>query len=346
MIWSLVNKPMRFATISLMALLTLPQPAGSVDMTHSGYVPHPEWFKASFLDLAEDIEDATQSNRHVMLYFYQDGCPYCKLFIENVLGQHDIAEYTQQNFDMIAINIFGSLDVTDPSGESAAESAFSMNSQVMFTPTVLVYGPDQSVVFRMNGYYPPSKFRAATRFIAERRYKHERFLKYYRGQNKIEATGQLHTEVATLSGSPLDLSNRDLDKPLLVLFEQKVCRDCDELHSDIFKRGTTRALLDQFEVAVVDLRAPDPIITPEGIATDVPEFVETLGVKVVPTQVLFDGSGREVFRSEGYLRSFHVQSMLDYVASGRYQQDPDFQHYLSGRADHLREQRVEIDIME
>lgn len=34
---------------------------------------HPDWFKESFLDFEEDIEEATANGKRVMLYFWQRG---------------------------------------------------------------------------------------------------------------------------------------------------------------------------------------------------------------------------------------------------------------------------------
>ena len=316
------------------------------DMTNPGYVPHPEWFKQSFLDLNEDIEEASAENRHLILYFYQDGCPYCKMFIENDLGQYDIVEYAQQHFDFVAINIFGALEVADVDGEALPEGKFAMKTKVMFTPTLLVFGEGGSVVFRMNGYYPPPRFRAVMRFVAERRYADERFVEYYASQEKQAGSGVLHVGDSTMSGPPFDLTARDRGKPLLVMFEQKECLGCDELHQDIFRRSETRDLLEEFEIAVVDIRAREPLTTPLGKETDSLGWAMRLGVKTVPTQVMFDAEDREVFRNEGYVKAFHVQSILDYVASGAYLEYEDFQRYIQVRADRLRTEGVAVKLME
>ncbi|MFV1998351.1 MAG: hypothetical protein ACC641_10115, partial [Acidiferrobacterales bacterium] len=37
----------------------------------------PAWFKASFLDLREDINEATANQKRLFIYFHQKGCPYC-----------------------------------------------------------------------------------------------------------------------------------------------------------------------------------------------------------------------------------------------------------------------------
>ena len=56
------------------------------DLVKPGYHEKPAWFKESFLNLREDVEEAKENNKRVLLYFYQDGCPYCaKLLQDNFL---------------------------------------------------------------------------------------------------------------------------------------------------------------------------------------------------------------------------------------------------------------------
>jgi hypothetical protein len=59
--------------------------------------------------------------------------------------------------------------------------------------------------------------------------------------------------------------------------------------------------------------------------------------------VFFD-EGTEVMRIEAMLKAFHVQSVLDYVASRAYREQPSFQRFIQGRADRLRERGVVVDL--
>ena len=96
----------------------------------------------------------------------------------------------------------------------------------------------------------------------------------------------------------------------------------------------------------LDIWSQTPVTTPNGKVTTASEWAKTLDVKYAPSMVFFDTSGKEVFRIEAYLKSFHVQSILDYVSSAAYKEEPSFQRYIEARADHLREQGVKINIME
>jgi thioredoxin-related protein len=60
--------------------------------------------------------------------------------------------------------------------------------------------------------------------------------------------------------------------------------------------------------------------------------------------VFFDTQGREVFRFDGYLRPFHVESAFDYVASGAYRGEPQFQRFVQKRAEALSAAGKPVDL--
>ena len=56
--------------------------------------------------------------------------------------------------------------------------------------------------------------------------------------------------------------------------------------------------------------------------------------------------GKDVFRIDAYLKSFHTQSVLDYIASGAYKKQTNFQRYIGKRAERLEAQGHHVDLME
>ena len=115
------------------------------------------------------------------------------------------------------------------------------------------------------------------------------------------------------------------------MFEQKQCLACDELHQDILQRPEVRKSLQGFQVVVLDMWSRDAITTPAGAKTTVRQWAQSLGIQYAPSLLFFDKAGNEVFRSDGYLRAFHVHGVLDYVLSGAYRQQPEFQRFLQDR---------------
>ncbi len=146
---------------------------------------------------------------------------------------------------------------------------------------------------------------------------------------------------------PLDLSGRAQSaKPLLVLLEQKQCEPCDELHGDILNRPGLQDSLAQFDVALVDVWSADLLTTPDGKRLKSTDWAALLGVYYTPSLVFFDQTGQEVFRADALLKAFHIHAALDYVLSGAYKVQPSFQRFVQTRADAMRAEGLEPNLME
>jgi thioredoxin-related protein len=316
------------------------------DLTNPGSVEYPAWFKNSFLDFREDVADAAAGQKRLVLFFYQDGCPYCKKLAEVNFTQHDIVEQAKKDFDMIAINMWGDREVTWVDGAHMTEKAFAVKMKVMFTPTLLFLDEQGGVALRVNGYYEPRKFKAAMDYVAGHHEAKERFAVYYNRVQPVPSKGELHRGDYILATAGMAAPAKSAGGHKLVLFEQKDCPNCDELHLDVFKRKETKEQLGRFAVYQVDIWSDDSLVTPSGEKIKARDWAKKLDIKYAPSLVFFDAAGKEVFRAEAYLKSFHVQSVLDYVASGAYLKETEFQRYIEVRADKLREKGVEINLME
>jgi thioredoxin-related protein len=314
-------------------------------MVNPGYHEPPDWFKNSFLDIREDIQDAAAQDRRVLLYFYQDGCPYCKKLLDTNFSQRDIAAKTRRYFDVITINIWGDREVTGVDGRQLTEKQFAADLGVMFTPTLLFLNEDGESVSRVNGYYPPHKFEVIVDYAGQHLDKQLSLREYWAKQSPVAESGVLHQEDSWLQ-PPYRLAQRSGERPLLVLFEQKDCPACDELHLDILKRKQSIELLEGFDVVLLDMWASTPLQTPTGGQSTASEWARELKVQYAPTLAIFDPSGQEVFRTDAWLRTFHVQSALEYVLSGAYREQPSFQRYVQSRADNLEAQGVHVDLMQ
>jgi intracellular sulfur oxidation DsrE/DsrF family protein/thioredoxin-related protein len=119
-------------------------------------LPHPDWFKVSFLDLPEDLAEAVAAGkRGIILYFGQKHCPYCKAHLVNNWERPDIVAYTRKHFDVIGMDIHGDQLVTDFDGQEMTEREFALLEGIDFTPTLDFYDRRGELVMRLRGYYPP-----------------------------------------------------------------------------------------------------------------------------------------------------------------------------------------------
>ena len=75
----------------------------------------PKWFTESFLDFREDVRDAAREGRRVMIYFGQDGCPYCKALVTVNFRDPAIVETMRRHFVSVALNLWGDRGAHDAS---------------------------------------------------------------------------------------------------------------------------------------------------------------------------------------------------------------------------------------
>jgi len=335
-------------------LILVPAAAGAAGdeaeltgLQNPGYQAKPAWFKNSFLDIREDVAEAAEADKRVILYFYQDGCPYCEKLLRDNFGDRDISTTARQHFDVIAINIWGDREVTDTAGEPTTEKAFAADLGVQYTPTMLLLDEDAHVVLRIDGYFPPHQFHQGLRYVALKRESQESFPEFYHAQETKAASGKLHEEGGFLE-HPLRLADHraESERPLVVMFEQPVCAACDELHDDILRRPPVAYSLSNLDAAIVDRWSSDVIQTPNGRELPARDWADQLGILYTPSLVFFDEQGQEMFRTEAYLKGFHIHGALDYVATGAYEHQPSFQRFLQGRTAALEARGIDIEMME
>jgi thioredoxin-related protein len=270
----------------------------------------PEWFVESFLDLREDAAEAAKDGKRLMLYFMQEGCPYCKQLVTVNWRQPQIVEKMRRNFMPVVINIWGDREVTAADGRKMPEKRFAAALKVQFTPTLVFFDQKGAVAHRINGYLPPEEFYAAL----------------------DGAIGKAPLAASTPTPSQLDLRRKPGAKPIAVLLLSPGCDTCDELERHL-KTAEVRPQLARFEL--VRAASPVTVITSKGN--------QTLSSAYVPAIVFFAGN-TEVFRTEAYLRPFHLAAALDYVASGSYAREPSFQRFVHMRAERMRSRGERVDL--
>ena len=97
------------------------------------------WIEETFLDLREDLAEATANGQRLMVMIEQRGCIYCSKMHEDVWVVPDIQAMLQDDFYVLRINMHGSTEVTDFDGEVMEEREIARRWRNMFTPTILFF---------------------------------------------------------------------------------------------------------------------------------------------------------------------------------------------------------------
>ena len=303
----------------------------------------PPWFATTFLDFREDIADAAREHKRLLVYFGQDGCPYCAKLMGVNFSQRSIVETTRRHFVAIALDLWGDRDTTWVDGSAMPEKALAKKLGVQFTPTVLFLDEQGKIVARIDGYFPPQRFEAVLDYVAGRHEHEQTLAAWLQAHVKEAASPTLHDEPFFMT-PPYELAHRPGGKPLAVIFETVDCPACDELHREGFTRTEVMAQVRRFDVARFSTSAATPLVAPDGERTTAAQWARKLGIIYAPSVVFFDAAGREVFRIDAYLRPFHFSSSFAYVADRGYLAEPSFQRWLRARAERLREEGKTVDL--
>jgi len=79
------------------------------------------WMRDTFKDLSEDLAEANGEGKRLMIMIEQRGCIYCKKMHEEVFPIQEIADYIDENYFVVQINMFGDVEVTDFDGTTLPE---------------------------------------------------------------------------------------------------------------------------------------------------------------------------------------------------------------------------------
>ena len=333
--------------ISAILLAVLLSPAIADNKQHGAYlgaigseIPH--WFKESFLEFEDDVAEAARQNKRVMIYFHQDGCPYCARLVDENFTDPQIESFVRKNFDGIAINMWGDREVVTVGGKGFTEKTFAEALKVQYTPTMLFLDERGKVALRLNGYYPPQEFRQALNYVAQKQESKQSFNQFMLAGQTAGGGGLISEDFFTDSNDLPSLLNRG--KPLAVFFEAANCDECRVLHERVLTDAPTRKLLTRLNNVQLDVMSERELVTPQGRTMSHKDYARQLDIGYTPSVVFFDEQGEEVFRIDGFLKTFHFQSSVDYVLEKGYIEQPSFQRYIAARGERLREQGYDTDI--
>lgn len=163
------------------------------EMTEDGLYRQ-EWFLDSFLELADDLQTATDNGKRFAIFWELKGCPYCKKMHTANLSDPAINSFIADNFDVLQLNLIGDRKVTDFDGSEMSEKQLAAKYGVRFTPTIQFFdtdpapladlSPREREINRLVGYVEPQQFTAQFRFITEEAYKNHDFRQFWQAQQK------------------------------------------------------------------------------------------------------------------------------------------------------------------
>ena len=305
----------------------------------SGGIAHtaPDWFKDSFLEIADDVSEAAESGKHVILFFQLNDCPYCHRMLKDCFEAEPMKNAVQESFDVIAINIKGDREIAFNETLSMTEKQLAEELNVFATPSIIFVNKDNEKVARVDGYRSPERFKHILNYVSSEAYNETSLSAYIEThQNTGVYTLRDHQQFRTIT----DFSS--VDGPLAVIFEDSSCTDCSEFHDNLLSRDDVTHELAQFTTVRLDAASKEAIIDINGNPTTSKAWAKDLNMLYRPGIILFD-QGKEISRIESLLYSYHFREALRYVGAG-FHKKMDRSQYSEQRREELLSSGVNIQL--
>jgi len=310
-------------------------------------IAYPVWFKQSFLSLPDDAEMAAEAGKQgLFLFFTTQGCSYCHLFIEKVLGDPELSARLRGHFDSIGLEIFSDAELTDFAGEETRVKTFALDQGVEFAPTLLFVDTDGTPLLRLTGYYGPDRFGRVLDYLTTGAGAGRSWPEYLAavrddGNGDADTRADATTPAQPLRADPLfaeppyvlDRSRFAGERPLLVLFEDDDCAPCEQYHQQVLADGAIRERLGGFDVVRLDAAdAHTPVLTPAGKQTSPADWYQSLGFTQLPALAFFNEDGENVQATDALVLQSRMNNLIGFVIDRAYERGWNYQRYARSQA--------------
>ena len=325
-----------FVLLSL--LLAAPVSAATTERgSISGGIAHeiPHWFKQSFLDIAEDAAEAAEADRHALLFFSLNECPYCSRMLEESFNADPNMSLIRTHFDAIAINVRGDREIAFNEEIEVTEKQLAEILRVYSTPAILFLDENNRTVARVDGYRAPERFRQVLGYVSSKAYRNSTLAEYLQRN--------LAGDVYRLRDHPSFSDIDDLSSvrgPLMVILEDGSCYDCAEFHDGILDDPGVRAEMEPYTVIRLDAASDEPIIGIDGEPTTPASLAREYAMVYRPGVLVFN-EGELLRRYDSLVYPHHFKEGLRFVATGAYRNE-DYRSWSDRRTEELLDAGVDI----
>lgn len=300
---------------------------------------NPSWFTESFLDIAEDVEEASDDEKKVILFFHLAGCPYCNAMLDQNFKSGKNPDFIKQNFIVIAVNVKGDREITMPDGESMSEKELAKLLGVKYTPAIVFLDKNGKQVFRTNGYRNSELFANTLKYVSQGHYQSQTLNQFVAQESKTKYRFLPHEQLKTVNNF------KGYNKPVAMLFEDENCTGCAHFHQKLINRDDVKKALSDFLFVRFDGNSNESITDFDGNTTTPKQLAEKYNLNYRPGILLFD-NGQKIIEIDNTLYSFHFNTVLSFVSGKHYEVHENFSSYRNEHQQKLLEQGIDISIVD
>ncbi|WP_455219052.1 thioredoxin family protein [Kaarinaea lacus] len=297
-------------------------------------IVYPAWFKQSFLDLRDDLDDARKAGkRGIIVFFSFKHCSHCEAFVSTTMSDPATMNRIQERYDVIALDIFNDTEVTDIDGNVTTIRNFAEASKARLTPTLIFYGIENEQLVKIVGFYPPEKFNRVLDYIDGGYHKKVKLSEYLRSSTTgtMAKLQPVNYQYDFLTAPPHDLqrSSKDAERPLLVIFDEPGCVACLRFHKRVLSDDKVSQSITTHDAILLDRTDnTSKLVLPDGRTLTPQQWANELQLSYDISVVFFDTQGREVHRLDSETGRDRMLLSMQYVLDKGYERHEQYLRWI------------------
>jgi thioredoxin-related protein len=148
-----------------------------IDEQNAGAVEEAKPLTLNWLSYNEGLALAEKENKYVLIYFYTDGCSWCKKMEKETFSDEEVKKILSDKFVAVKINAESNNKVIE-NGEEITERELAKLYQVTGYPTTWFLESNHSRVAPLPGYVTTEQFIPVLNYIGEGWHKSISFKEY------------------------------------------------------------------------------------------------------------------------------------------------------------------------
>ena len=297
-------------------------------------IVYPDWFKQSFLDLRDDLDDARKADkRGIIVFFSFKKCSHCQAFVSTTMSDPATKKRIQEKYDVIALDIFNDTEVTDIHGNVTTIRDFAESEKARLTPTLIFYGIENQKLVKIVGFYPTKKFNRVLDYIDGGYYKKTRLNEYMRSDTtgKIAKLQPVKYQYDFFTAPPYDLqqSRKKAERPMLVVFDYPGCDACLRFHKRVLSDEKVSNAITMHDAILLDRTDnTSELVLPDGRSITPKQWANELQLSYDISVVFFDTQGKEVHRLDSETGRDRMLLSMQYVLDEGYERHEQYLRWI------------------
>ena len=124
-----------------------------------------------WMSFDDGITKGVKENKNILVDFYTDWCPWCKVMDEKTFKEKKVAAKLKERFATVRINAESSSEYANFKGKKYSNMELTRAFQVTGFPSLAFISPQKEIITVIPGYIPAEQFYYILDFIDKECYK-------------------------------------------------------------------------------------------------------------------------------------------------------------------------------